>query len=132
MVWSMCASFHRGINRISTDDLCPFRPHGEPGAAVPAPAAVPLRVLHPDAPRAAGPEGRDVGPHQHRDGHRVRLSLPEGRGPGRGEGEGETAGGRVGLGTRGGVPPSAVHAAVPRPQHRRPAGHPGVRRHSTG
>lgn len=109
-----------------------LRPHSEPGAALPAAAAVPLRSLHPDAPRAAGAEGRDVRPHQHRDGHRVRLSLPERRGPRRGEGEGQRDGGRVGLGKRGGVSPPAIFPALPRAQHRRPAGHPGVCRHSTG
>lgn len=108
------------------------RPHSQPGAAVAAPAAVPLSILHPDTVRAAGPEGRDVRPHQHGDGHRVRLSLPERRGASRGEGEGQADRGRVGLGEGGGVSPSAVHAAFAWAQHRRPAGHPGLCRYTPG
>lgn len=118
--------------QLTMDELSSFRPHSEPGAAVPAPAAVPLRILHPDAPRATGPEGRDVRPYQHRDGHCVRLSLSERRGTGRGEREGQTVRGRVGLGKRGGVSPSAVHSAFPWAQYRRPAGYPGLCRHTTG
>lgn len=111
---------------------CFSRPHSHTGAAVPAPAAVPLRLLHPDAPRALGAARRDVGPHQHRDGHCVRLSLPERRGEGWGQREGPAGWGRVGLGAGGGVSPSAVHAAVPWAQHCRPAGYPGLCRYAAG
>lgn len=112
--------------------VLPLRPHGQPGAAVPAPAAVPLFVLHPHAVRAASPEGRDVRPHQHGDSHRVCLSLPERRSPSRGEREGETDRGRVGLGKGGSVSPPAVNASFPWAQHCRPAGYPGLCCYSTG
>lgn len=108
------------------------RSHSQPGAAVPDAAAVPLPILHPDALRPADPEGRDIRPHQHRDGHCVRLSLPERRGTARGEGEGQTGRGRMGLGKRGGVSPSAVHTAFPWTQYCCPAGYPGLRCYITG
>ncbi|CAL8238786.1 unnamed protein product, partial [Lota lota] len=124
-------------------------PHSQPGSALPPPAHVPLllHLLHPHPLRAAGAPGRDVGPHQHRHRHRVRLPLPEGRGAGGGAGEGAEPGGpdhhgggggaggrrgRMGVGEGGGVSPPAVVAALPRAQHRRPAGHPGLRGHTAG
>lgn len=134
-----CAKFKKKksfIEAVTLCEPCPppaLRTHCQPGAALPAAAAVPLRCLQPDTPRAAGPARRDVGSHQHRDGHRVHLSLPERRSPGRREGEEQAGpGGRVGLGAGGRVSPPAVHTALPRAQHRRPAGHPGLRRHIAG
>lgn len=100
----------------------PYRPHSQPCASVPTPAVSPLPVLHLDHVRSTRPQGRDVGPNQHRDGHRICVSLPEGRGPRRGEGE--AGGRRLRLGKRGSVYASAVHAALPRAQHGRTAGYP--------
>lgn len=109
-----------------------FRPHSQLGVAVPDPATVPFLILHLDPLRAARPEGWDVWPHQHWDGHCVRLSLPERRGTSWGERQGQTDRGRMGLGERSGVSSSAVHTALPWAQYSCLAGYPGLCCYITG
>ncbi|KAF3858622.1 hypothetical protein F7725_011823 [Dissostichus mawsoni] len=94
-------------------------------------APVPLRLLHPNVPRAAGPEGRHVGPTS---SGTVTVSVcPCLRGGAQAgdkdkdkqsEGEWDWEREAVCLPQQSSLPSP--------PQHRRPAGYPGLCRHATG